>query len=82
MDISIVVPLYNERDNLTPLHAEIAKALAELGRSYEVVFVDDGSRDATWDVLEDLARRAGPSGVRRILADARRHRREAALRAG
>ena len=34
MDLSIVVPLFNERDNLTPLHAELTHTLAELGRAY------------------------------------------------
>jgi glycosyltransferase involved in cell wall biosynthesis len=51
MDLSIVVPLFNERDNLTPLHAELARTLAELGRAYELLFVDDGSDDGSLEVL-------------------------------
>jgi glycosyltransferase involved in cell wall biosynthesis len=56
MDLSIVVPLFNERDNLTPLHTELARTLAGLGRSYEVLFVDDGSDDGSLEVLRTIAR--------------------------
>jgi glycosyltransferase involved in cell wall biosynthesis len=56
MDLSIVVPLFNERDNLTPLHAELARTLAGLGRPYEVLFVDDGSDDGSLEVLRTIAR--------------------------
>lgn len=55
MDLSIVVPLYNERDNLAALHAELSRTLGELGRSYEVLFVDDGSNDGSLEVLRKLA---------------------------
>jgi len=56
MDLSIVVPLFNERDNLNPLHAELARTLAELRRPYEVLFVDDGSDDGSLEVLRTIAR--------------------------
>jgi glycosyltransferase involved in cell wall biosynthesis len=51
MDISVVLPVYNEVENLVPLHAELTEALVALGRSYEIVYVDDGSRDGSFDVL-------------------------------
>lgn len=54
-ELSIVVPIYNERDNVAPLHEALTYALRSLGRSYEIVFVDDGSRDGTRDVLRSLA---------------------------
>ena len=54
MDLSIVVPLFNERDNLAPLHAEIARALSGLGRSYEILFVDDGSFDGSLETLRKI----------------------------
>ena len=47
MDISVVIPLFNERDNLRPLHEELAQAMEKLGRSYELLFIDDGSSDGS-----------------------------------
>ena len=57
LDLSVVVPVYNEAGNLEPLHAEITQALTRLGRSYEVVYVDDGSTDGGFAVLGELQRR-------------------------
>ena len=54
MDLSIVVPVFNEQDNLRPLHAELDRVLKPLGVSYEIIFVDDGSTDATAAVLREL----------------------------
>lgn len=53
-DVSLVIPVYNERENLPPLLAEIAGALGGAGRSYEVVAVDDGSTDGSLDTLKQL----------------------------
>jgi glycosyltransferase involved in cell wall biosynthesis len=55
-ELSIVVPLYNEEDSLRPLYAAITRAVAPLGISFEIVFVDDGSSDATVRVADELAR--------------------------
>ena len=55
MDLSIVVPLYNERDNLAPLHRELTQVLEPLRQSYEILFVDDGSGDGGEAVLRKLA---------------------------
>jgi glycosyltransferase involved in cell wall biosynthesis len=55
MDLSIVIPLYNERDNLAPLHEELTRKMRELGGSYEIVFIDDGSIDGSDAVLRQLA---------------------------
>ena len=52
MDISVVVPLYNEQESLPELMAWIDQALSE--RDYEVIFVDDGSRDGSWSVISEL----------------------------
>lgn len=46
-EISVVVPVYNEEENVAPLAEEIRAAIAPTGRSFEIVFVDDGSTDAT-----------------------------------
>jgi dolichol-phosphate mannosyltransferase len=54
--LSAVIPVYNERDSLAALHGEIVVAAAAAGLNYEVVFVDDGSTDGSWDVIAELAR--------------------------
>ncbi len=53
-DISIVVPLYNEAESLPHLAEWIDRVMQEHGFSYEVVMVDDGSRDGSWQVIEEL----------------------------
>ena len=55
MDISVVVPLYNEAESLPELEAWIARVMADNGFSYEVIFVDDGSTDGSWSVIRGLA---------------------------
>jgi glycosyltransferase involved in cell wall biosynthesis len=57
MDVSVVVPLFNERDNLAPLHDELNQVLERLSRSYELIFVDDGSTDGGVQVLRDIKAR-------------------------
>lgn len=47
-EISVVVPLYDEEPNVEPLHRELDGVLGRLGRPYEILFIDDGSRDATF----------------------------------
>ena len=55
MDISIVVPLYNESESLPELEAWIARVMAEHGFSYEILFINDGSTDDSWQVIESLS---------------------------
>lgn len=55
MDLSIVVPVYNECENLRLLHQAILMAVSPLGLDWEVLLVDDGSRDTSVEVLEALA---------------------------
>jgi glycosyltransferase involved in cell wall biosynthesis len=55
-EFSIVVPLYNEEDSIRPLYAAITRAVAPLGISFEIVFVDDGSRDGTVRLADEIAR--------------------------
>lgn len=54
MDVSIVVPIHNEEDNLRTLVAQIHKALQDSGRRYEVLLVDDGSRDRSAEIIRDM----------------------------
>ncbi|MBI3556988.1 MAG: glycosyltransferase family 2 protein [Deltaproteobacteria bacterium] len=56
MDITVILPVFNERDNIRPLLSEIEQALAPIHRSYEIIAVDDGSRDGSAQLLEELAR--------------------------
>ena len=53
-NISVVVPLYNEEESLPELHAWIQRVMTENNFSYEVIFVDDGSTDRSWAVIESL----------------------------
>jgi dolichol-phosphate mannosyltransferase len=55
--LSLVIPVYNERDSLSPLHAEIAEVAAQLPWRMEILFVDDGSQDESWKVIRELASR-------------------------
>ena len=64
MDISIVIPVYNEEGNLGELHRRISTVLEGLGRSYEIVFIDDGSVDSSFEVLRKIA--SGDNAVRVI----------------
>lgn len=56
MDISVVIPLYNEDESLPELTTWIAKVMQDNNFSYEILFVDDGSTDSSWAVIEELKR--------------------------
>ena len=59
MDISVVIPLYNEAESLPELEAWIRRVMQEHGYSYEIIFVNDGSTDNSWEVIQSL-REANP----------------------
>ena len=54
MDISVVIPLYNEAESLPELEAWIRRVMQEHGYSYEIIFVNDGSTDSSWEVIQSL----------------------------
>jgi glycosyltransferase involved in cell wall biosynthesis len=56
-EISIFLPVYNEEPNLLPLHAKLDQALQALGRTAEIIYVDDGSNDGSLKVLREIAER-------------------------
>jgi glycosyltransferase involved in cell wall biosynthesis len=55
MDISVVIPLLNEEESIGELAGWIAKVMAENNFSYEIIFVDDGSRDNSWKIIRELS---------------------------
>ena len=55
MDISVIIPAFNERESLPELSAWIARVMQENGYSYEVLIVDDGSTDGSWETIRALA---------------------------
>lgn len=57
MDISVVIPLYNEAESLPELHDWIVKVMQENGFSYEILFINDGSTDSSWEVIKSLQKR-------------------------
>lgn len=55
MNISVVIPLFNEDESLPELHEWIARVMTANDFSYEIIFVDDGSKDTSWQVIESLS---------------------------
>src|SRR5262249_26173331 len=53
--LSVIIPIYNEEENVAPLHAELRGVLDELKRPYEIVYVDDGSSDGSFALLREIA---------------------------
>ncbi len=56
VDISIIVPVFDEEDNVLPLAREVAKVLDKEPRAFELVFVDDASGDGTWEKIQEAHR--------------------------
>src|SRR3954468_6349837 len=78
-DISVFLPVFDEEPNLKPLHEKLDKALAQLGRTAEIIYVDDGSSDGSLNVLRKIA--ATDSRVR-VIALRRNYGQTAAMAAG
>jgi glycosyltransferase involved in cell wall biosynthesis len=55
MNLSIIIPLFNEHESLPELHDWIVKVMQQAGYSYEIIFIDDGSNDDSWEVIASLA---------------------------
>lgn len=54
LDLSLVIPIFNEKENLEKLHAEIHESCRLLGKTYEIIFIDDGSTDGSRSILEKI----------------------------
>ena len=78
-DISVLLPVFNEEPNLRPLHEKLDRALKQLGRTAEIIYVDDGSSDGSLDVLREIA--AKDSRVR-VIALRRNYGQTPAMSAG
>jgi len=78
-EVSVFLPVYNEEPNLRPLHAKLDAALRVLGRSSEIIYVDDGSTDGSLKVLRELARQDDRV---RVVALRRNYGQTAAMAAG
>ena len=57
VDISVVLPVFNERENVRPLLADLNEALAGTGKTFEIIFIDDGSTDGSVEKLTELQAR-------------------------
>ncbi|HEV3260369.1 MAG TPA: glycosyltransferase family 2 protein [Gemmataceae bacterium] len=79
MDLSVIIPLKDERDNIQPLHDRLREALQHLGLAYELVFVDDGSIDGSYGLLDELA--AADQSVK-VVRLRRNYGQSAAMQAG
>jgi glycosyltransferase involved in cell wall biosynthesis len=55
--LSILIPIFNEEENLLPLYERLTKTLQKAGRAYEILFVDDGSSDGSLDILIDISKK-------------------------
>ncbi len=79
MDISLIIPLYNEADSLPELHSWIKRVMEENNYSYEIVFIDDGSTDTSRRIIKDLM---SENGNVRLVAFQRNYGKSAALFCG
>ncbi len=59
IDLSIILPVYNEEKNIQELHSKIINALTKLDKSYEIIYIDDGSDDNSFEILSEIARGDG-----------------------
>ena len=65
MNISVVIPLLNEQESLNELYDWVAKVLQSNHFSYEIIFIDDGSTDGSWEVIKQLSDRdSNVKGIR------------------
>ncbi len=79
MDVSVVIPIHNERENIPLLYDQLNEALSQLERSYEIVLVDDGSTDGSYAQLVQLAARDGRV---KVIQFRRNYGQTAAMQAG
>ena len=69
MNLSIIIPLLNEQESLPELHSWIVKVMTENNFSYEILFIDDGSTDDSWNVIEKISKENSNSKGLRFLTN-------------
>ncbi|MBF4986240.1 glycosyltransferase [Nonlabens mediterrranea] len=69
MNLSIVIPLLNEEESLPELHAWILRVMDTMDIEYEIIFIDDGSTDSSWDVLNALSRKHATTHTIKFLSN-------------
>ena len=69
MDLSIVIPLYNEDESIDELHSKIVSSLSNSSLNYEIIFIDDGSSDNSWNIIKDVTKRVHNTRAIRFLTN-------------
>ena len=69
MDLSIVIPLYNEDESIDELHSKIVSSLSNSSLNYEIIFIDDGSSDNSWNIIKDVTKRVDNTRAIRFLTN-------------
>ena len=69
MDLSIVIPLYNEDESIAELHSKIVSSLSNSSLNYEIIFIDDGSSDNSWNIIKDFTKRVNNTRAIRFLTN-------------
>ena len=69
MDLSIVIPLYNEDESILELHSKIVSSLSNSSLNYEIIFIDDGSSDNSWNNIKDVTKRVKNTRAIRFLTN-------------
>lgn len=69
MDLSIVIPLYNEDESIDELHSKIVSSLSNSSLNYEIIFIDDGSSDNSWNIIKDVTKKVHNTRAIRFLTN-------------
>jgi len=69
MDLSIVIPLYNEDESIAELYSKIVSSLSNSSLNYEIIFIDDGSSDNSWNIIKDFTKRVNNTRAIRFLTN-------------
>ena len=59
IDLTVVIAIYNEEQVLNPLYERLVPVITSISQYYEVIFIDDGSHDRSWEIIENLSKNQG-----------------------